>query len=55
MSGKQLVDFIELRDAKIGSDTFRKLNELAVHGCNQLYTRMKQALIENALKQVLIR
>ena len=55
VAGKQLVDFIELREAKVNSDTFRRLNALAVKGCNILYSRMKQALIENALKQVLIR
>jgi ribonuclease PH len=53
--GKQLVDFIELREAKVNSDTLKKLVDIAVQGCNTLYRRMKQALIENAFRQVLIK
>lgn len=52
---KHMVDYIELKEAKLTGESLKKLLELAVSGCNTTYRRMKDALLENAFRQVLIK
>lgn len=48
------LDCVELKKAKIKEDTLKELYRSAIQSCDELYQRIRKALVNHSLKQMLI-
>lgn len=54
LPGSKNLDCVELKKAKIKEESLREIYRVAVGSCEELYGRMRKAMVASSLKNMLI-